>query len=43
MSSISIIGTGNMASTLAALAVAGGNTVEVIGRDQPKAAELANA
>ncbi len=41
MSSISIIGTGNMASTLAALAVAGGNTVEVIGRDQPKAAELA--
>jgi predicted dinucleotide-binding enzyme len=41
MSSISIIGTGNMASTLATLAVAGGNTVEVVGRDQSKAAELA--
>jgi predicted dinucleotide-binding enzyme len=41
MSNISIIGTGNMASTLATLAVAGGNTVEVIGRDQFKAAELA--
>ena len=41
MSNISIIGTGNMASTIAALAVAGGNTVEIIGRDQSKAAELA--
>ena len=41
MSSISIIGTGNMASTLATLAVAGGNTVEVLGRDQSKAADLA--
>jgi 8-hydroxy-5-deazaflavin:NADPH oxidoreductase len=41
MSSISIIGTGNMASTIGALAVAGGNTVEVIGRDRSKAAELA--
>ncbi len=41
MSSISIIGTGNMASTIGALAVAGGNTVEVVGRDQFKAAELA--
>jgi 8-hydroxy-5-deazaflavin:NADPH oxidoreductase len=41
MSSISIIGTGNMASTLATLAVAGGNTVEVLGRDQSKAAALA--
>ncbi|TQR87465.1 NADP oxidoreductase [Mycobacterium hodleri] len=41
MSSISIIGTGNMASTIGALAVAGGNTVEVVGRDQSKAAELA--
>lgn len=41
MSSISIIGTGNMASTIGALAVAGGNTVEVIGRDQSKAADLA--
>ncbi|MEU9807959.1 NAD(P)-binding domain-containing protein [Mycobacterium sp. NPDC050853] len=38
---MSIIGTGNMASTIAALAVAGGNTVEVIGRDQSKAADLA--
>ena len=41
MSNISIIGTGNMASTIATLAVAGGNSVEVIGRDQSKAAELA--
>jgi 8-hydroxy-5-deazaflavin:NADPH oxidoreductase len=41
MSSISIIGTGNMARTIATLAVAGGNTVEVIGRDQAKAADLA--
>jgi 8-hydroxy-5-deazaflavin:NADPH oxidoreductase len=41
MSSISIIGTGNMARAIGALAVAGGNTVEVIGRDQSKAAELA--
>ncbi|KAA0081764.1 NADP oxidoreductase [Mycolicibacterium sp. P9-64] len=43
MSNISIIGTGNMASTIGALAVAGGNTVEVIGRDQDKAADLAKA
>jgi predicted dinucleotide-binding enzyme len=43
MSNISIIGTGNMASTIATLAVAGGNTVEVIGRDQSKAADLAKA
>jgi predicted dinucleotide-binding enzyme len=41
MSSISIIGTGNMASAIGALAVAGGNDVEVIGRDQTKAADLA--
>ncbi|MDT5287328.1 MAG: 8-hydroxy-5-deazaflavin:NADPH oxidoreductase [Mycobacterium sp.] len=41
MSNISVIGTGNMASTIATLAVAGGNTVEVIGRDQSKAADLA--
>ena len=41
MSSISIIGTGNMARTIGALAVAGGNTVEVMGRDQSKAADLA--
>ena len=43
MSNISIIGTGNMASAIATLAVAGGNSVEVIGRDQSKAAELAKA
>jgi predicted dinucleotide-binding enzyme len=41
MSSISIIGTGNMARAIGALAVAGGNSVEVIGRDQFKAADLA--
>lgn len=41
MSSISIIGTGNMARTIGALAVAGGNTVEVTGRDQAKAEGLA--
>ena len=40
-SSISIIGTGNMARAIGELAVAGGNTVEVIGRDQSKAADLA--
>src|ERR1700741_4582368 len=43
MSSISIIGTGNMARAIGALAVAGGNTVEVIGRDHSKAADLAKA
>jgi 8-hydroxy-5-deazaflavin:NADPH oxidoreductase len=43
MSSISIIGTGNMARAIGALAVAGGNTVEVMGRDQAKAADLAKA
>ncbi|MFJ8489931.1 NADPH-dependent F420 reductase [Streptomyces sp. NPDC094038] len=43
MSSISIIGTGNMARAIGALAVAGGNTVEVMGRDLAKAAALANA
>lgn len=43
MSSISIIGTGNMARTIGRLAVAGGNTVEVMGRDQSKAADLAKA
>ncbi len=40
MSSISIIGTGNMARTIATLAVAGGNTVEIVGRNQSKAAQL---
>ena len=43
MSSITIIGTGNMARTIGTLAVAGGNTVEVMGRDQSKAADLAKA
>ena len=43
MSSISIIGLGNMASTLADRALAGGNAVEIIGRDPAKANELAAA
>lgn len=41
MSSISIIGTGNMARTIGARAIAGGNAVEVMGRDRSKAADLA--
>jgi predicted dinucleotide-binding enzyme len=41
MSSISIIGTGNMARAIGALAVAGGTDVEVTGRDRAKAADLA--
>ena len=41
MSSITFIGTGNMARTIGTLAVAGGNTVEVMGRDQAKADDLA--
>ena len=40
-SSISIIGLGNMASALAERALAGGNTVEIIGRDPAKAKEVA--
>jgi predicted dinucleotide-binding enzyme len=43
MSSITLIGTGNMARTIGALAVAGANTVEVMGRDQSKAENLAEA
>jgi 8-hydroxy-5-deazaflavin:NADPH oxidoreductase len=43
MSSVSIIGSGNMASAIGALAVKGGNAVEVIGRDAVKAAALAKA
>ena len=43
MSSISIIGLGGMARALAARALAGGNAVEVIGRDAAKAKELAAA
>ncbi len=41
MSSITIIGTGNMARTIGTLAVKGGNTVEVMGRDRAKAEALA--
>ncbi|MFC8797834.1 NAD(P)-binding domain-containing protein [Promicromonospora sp. NPDC057138] len=43
MSSITLIGTGNMARAIGTLAVAGGNTVEVMGRDQSKADDLAQA
>ena len=43
MSSISIIGLGNMAGTLAKRALAGGNAVEVIGRDPIKTRKLADA
>ncbi|MBR7838777.1 NAD(P)-binding domain-containing protein [Actinospica durhamensis] len=43
MSSISIIGTGNMARTLGTMALAGGNTVEILGRSQSKAADLAES
>lgn len=42
MSTISIIGLGNMARTLGARALDGGNTVELIGRDQAKATALAS-
>jgi 8-hydroxy-5-deazaflavin:NADPH oxidoreductase len=41
MSDVSIIGSGNMASAIGALALKGGNAVEVIGRDAAKAAALA--
>ena len=37
MSSISIIGTGNMAGALAGRALVGGNAVEIIGRGAAKA------
>jgi 8-hydroxy-5-deazaflavin:NADPH oxidoreductase len=43
MGSISIIGTGNMAGALAGRALAGGNAVEIVGRDPVKAKELAAA
>ncbi|SEF04591.1 hypothetical protein SAMN05216489_09922 [Streptomyces sp. 3213] len=43
MSSISIVGLGNMASALAGRALAGGNAVEIIGRDPAKAKEAAAA
>jgi predicted dinucleotide-binding enzyme len=41
MSNVSIIGLGHIASALAGRALAGGNTVEIIGRDPAKAQELA--
>ena len=43
MSSISIVGLGNMASALADRVLAGGNAVEIIGRDPGKAKDLAAA
>jgi len=43
MSSISIIGAGNMAKAIGTLTLKGGNTVEVIGRDAGKAAALARS
>jgi len=43
MSSISIIGLGTMARVLGTRALAGGNSVQVIGRDAAKAAALASA
>ena len=43
MSTISIIGSGNMASAIGGLALKGGNDVEVLGRDEAKAAALAEA
>ncbi|WP_166979371.1 NADPH-dependent F420 reductase [Paramicrobacterium fandaimingii] len=43
MSSISIIGAGNMSRTLGARALAGGNTVEILARDTSKAVALAES
>lgn len=43
MSDVSIIGSGNMASAIGALALKGGNAVEIVGRDAAKAAALARA
>jgi predicted dinucleotide-binding enzyme len=39
--SVSVIGSGNMASAIGALALKGGNSVEVMGRDAAKSAALA--
>jgi 8-hydroxy-5-deazaflavin:NADPH oxidoreductase len=41
MTNISIIGSGNMASAIGALAIKGGNAVEIISRDAANAKELA--
>jgi predicted dinucleotide-binding enzyme len=43
MSSISVIGLGNMASALAGRALAGGNAVEIIGRDPARTKDLAGS
>jgi len=43
MTRISIIGSGNMASAIGALALKGGNAVEIVGRNASKAAALAAA
>lgn len=43
MTSISIIGSGNMASAIGALALGGGYAVEIVGRDPAKAAALTRA
>jgi predicted dinucleotide-binding enzyme len=43
MGNITIIGTGNMARAIGTLAVAGDHAVEVMGRDQSKADDLAQA
>ncbi|MDQ0643175.1 NADPH-dependent F420 reductase [Microbacterium murale] len=43
MSGISIIGSGNMASAIGALALKGGNTVEIVSRNSGKAEALARA
>jgi 8-hydroxy-5-deazaflavin:NADPH oxidoreductase len=43
MSSISIIGLGNLASVISAQAIKGGNAVEIIGRNAAKADALARA
>jgi predicted dinucleotide-binding enzyme len=43
MRDVSIVGSGNMASAIGALALKGGNAVEIVGRDAAKAAALARA
>lgn len=43
MSTISIIGSGHMAGTIATLALRGGHAVEVLGRDEAKAVELVSS
>jgi predicted dinucleotide-binding enzyme len=43
MGSISIIGSGNMARAIGRLAIRGGNTVEIVGRDAAKAEAVARS